>query len=244
MRKFAITGLARHGKDTVGYFLQKHTNKSCYALAKPSDPVCYALASPIKNLAKAFFSLTEEHVNGSLKEVESVFEMTIKNLEVASIVFHEAGLGYYGGASSSYYGLNIDYTAFIGLLVKVLEPYEVDQVVCMDRKYFSISPRKIMQILGTEVGRSFSKQIWLEAVPENAIVTDVRFDNEAEFLAAKGYEIIKVVNPRMGLVVSAHCSEEGINESLIDHYLINDGSLSELEEQVKKLLANESSFLL
>lgn len=57
MRLIGVAGKARSGKDTAARFLIEE-----FGLVK------YSFADPIKEAVKAMFGLTDEHVNGRLKE--------------------------------------------------------------------------------------------------------------------------------------------------------------------------------
>jgi hypothetical protein len=106
---------------------------------------------------------------------------------------------------------------------------------------FNTSPRHALQTLGTQWGRELvNSNIWLIAAQnkinqsENLILTDVRFDNEADLILSNGGIIIRV--NRKGLVgVLDHVSESGISSSKITFELDNNGSLNDLRQLVKNL---------
>lgn len=66
----------------------------------------------------------------------------------------------------------------------------------------NITYRKILQVLGTEVGRSIYADIWIDALfkdyseGSNWVITDVRFPNEAKAIKDKGGIIIRINRPR------------------------------------------------
>ncbi|SPA50597.1 hypothetical protein [Cupriavidus taiwanensis] len=105
-----------------------------------------------------------------------------------------------------------------------------------------VSPRYAMQTLGTEWGRhTLAKNIWLEQcrarIMDNAeegvptVITDVRFDNEADLIRAMGGTIIHVARPD-ALVVAAHVSEAGVTAQPFDIRILNDGSLDAFQHAV------------
>ena len=114
---------------------------------------------------------------------------------------------------------------------------------------FYFTPREAMQTLGTEWGRNLQSDLWLRIaqskiesarVMENQykyiVITDVRFDNEADLIRNNGGFIIEVVrNDRDE--VAAHSSEDGLAEAA-DFTIFNDGSLKELKDNVFKVLAS------
>lgn len=101
------------------------------------------------------------------------------------------------------------------------------------------SPRQLMQTLGTEWGRdSVCPDVWLNIVAQRlrqarqegfigVVITDVRFDNEAEFIRSRGGWVVQIVRPS-ATPVAQHASERGISEDLIDETFVNDGSLRDV----------------
>lgn len=89
-------------------------------------------------------------------------------------------------------------------------------------KTLGVSPRYLMQTLGTEWGRAIDPQIWLKAWLREAraetwagakgiVVDDVRFLNEAEFLRREvDATIISIITPEeppLGDLEAQHASE-------------------------------------
>ena len=105
------------------------------------------------------------------------------------------------------------------------------------------SPRQILQWLGTDVLRTYiDKDFFIlnmaqrikNSNAEYIIISDVRFDNEAEFIRALGGKIIKIVRPGSETTVhSAHVTEMGISEKLVDAVIQNDTGLEEFQHRVK-----------
>lgn len=168
-------GKARAGKDTVAKILQGIIG---------GPVVTVAFATPIKEGVKAMFNLTEEHVNGALKEV------------------------------------------FIPEL--------------------GASPRRLLQLVGTEFGRGMLRaDIWVQvakrkileelAKGNNVVVTDVRFENEAAMIRELGGCMWHVTRPG-GPVIEQHESEAGINVALNDCRIVNDADITSLFYTVKETL--------
>ena len=117
----------------------------------------------------------------------------------------------------------------------VFTPY-----VCFDNMGFmqwKISPRKAYQLFGTEFGRKHVKDtIWLDlAEDENVIWTDVRFNNEAQYLKDKGGIPIKVIADRGTTKESSHSSEAGVDESYVSIVVDNTGTIKKLEKEAEKV---------
>lgn len=107
---------------------------------------------------------------------------------------------------------------------------------------YGVSPRMAMQSLGTEWGReSINSSIWLlraqSEIQSNSklVITDIRFNNEAELIKENGGIVIEVRrNDRES--VYQHKSELGISPQLIDFTIDNNGSISELYNQVDEII--------
>lgn len=110
------------------------------------------------------------------------------------------------------------------------------------------TPRHALQTLGTEWGRlTIGHDIWLNAARHRAlqvlalgecvVFDDVRFDNEARMIHTLGGQVVKVHRPGLA-PSSAHASEAGITEKLVDHHLF----ASDLEQLRGTLCAWLNSF--
>jgi hypothetical protein len=106
------------------------------------------------------------------------------------------------------------------------------------------SYRVLAQKLGTEWGRSVDPDLWVNIAKsfmlhEGAFyerdnvwcITDVRFDNEAQFIKGMGGVVWKI-NRQSAMPVAAHISENGINPDLVDIAINNDQTMQELEMRV------------
>ncbi len=112
--------------------------------------------------------------------------------------------------------------------------------------WLGLSPRRLLQTLGTEWGRSLHPDIWVllmqrrlddYADPEDRIViTDVRFDNEADWVRPRGH-LWHIQRPdplRVGLsdTARAHASEAGVQKLPGDRLIYNDSTLEHLYFQI------------
>lgn len=109
-----------------------------------------------------------------------------------------------------------------------------------------VSPRTLVQTLGTEWGRkTVSPDIWIRAAALSAnrrfdrwlplIVTDIRFPNEAAWIRSKRGIIVKIMRP--GQNHHQHESEAGIggpSDIIID----NSGTLEDLSTRLFEQLAD------
>lgn len=128
--------------------------------------------------------------------------------------------------------------------------------------FWGYSPRQMAQMLGTEGGRDlFDKNIWVRRAHldwcalikssiavmridrglypaiQGMVVTDVRFENEATWIRNEGGSIIHVSRDS-AIKVSNHSSENGIVPLSREIHIANNGTISELYEDVDVALAN------
>jgi hypothetical protein len=113
------------------------------------------------------------------------------------------------------------------------------------------TPRRILQTLGTDWGRKFSRNMWVDYALRKAremldagecdliVIPDGRFRNELLAVRAAGGSTVKIVSPGSGLNGEAaqHSSEieqKSVPDSWFDVVLINDKShgLENLEKTV------------
>lgn len=117
---------------------------------------------------------------------------------------------------------------------------------------WGLTPRQILRAFGTEVGRSVHANTWVQAWgrqadalsqaegrPERLIAPDVRFDNEATAIRARGGKIVRVVRP-LAEGADSPKDPEGVPQRRVsDHasnrddikpdlVVVNDGSLDDL----------------
>lgn len=114
---------------------------------------------------------------------------------------------------------------------------------------WSTTPRKLMQIVGTELFRDRFKELlpeclgnesslWVKCMklylnshrtPTCFVISDVRFEDEAELIRNLNGKIWKVVRPSI-VSKDVHASE--VQEIKADKVFTNDGTLLQLEQKV------------
>lgn len=96
--------------------------------------------------------------------------------------------------------------------------------------YWDMSPRQMAQKLGTEACRKgIRDDIWIKSLASTiansdadiVFVTDVRFDNEAEFVGRNGIVINLSRDTQELIKDSEHPSEAGILDTNIDYRIVN-----------------------
>lgn len=101
------------------------------------------------------------------------------------------------------------------------------------------SPRELLQTLGTEWGRNIvHDEIWIRRAMKRAsearglvVITDVRFDNEADAIHRAGGDVWQVRRPGAG-IPGGHSSEAGVSDHLIDLRIDNHGTVCDLAAAV------------
>lgn len=110
------------------------------------------------------------------------------------------------------------------------------------------SPRELLQTLGTDWGRKMiHENIWvivaMNKVAEiteaggKAVITDVRFDNEAIAVKLAGGSVWRVDRPcdnSCGHKERCHASENGVSPELVDVVVTNDSTLDDLSSMVQR----------
>jgi hypothetical protein len=100
------------------------------------------------------------------------------------------------------------------------------------------SPRQMLQTLGTEWGRQMvDTDLWLNSClrrteGRRVVISDVRFDNEAQAIRDNGGTLIHLSRPDGRRTVADHISEAGVKWKKGDVRLINDSTLENLEALV------------
>lgn len=103
-------------------------------------------------------------------------------------------------------------------------------------EFWGFSPRTVFQKLGTDFGRNMLRDdVWLKraeaevaknrAAGVGTIISDVRFENEAELVRRLGGVVLHVEPPVSVSGVATHASEAGIEFAESDLRITNDKTL-------------------
>lgn len=150
-------------------------------------------------------------------------------------------------------------TAYAKLLKETamnLYPWMTDEQIygsmkeVVDTK-LGITPRRMLQLLGTEIGRLIWKDTWIDSVKREIsdtegygfffgmVVDDVRFPNEVDAIKEIGGQIWVIKRPESGTSVGeGHESEAHAEafEEVADHILDNDADFDSLHSQIDSIL--------
>ncbi len=113
-------------------------------------------------------------------------------------------------------------------------------------KLWGRTNRAILQQVGTEAMRDgFDKNVWVKILGlrvkklldegRKVIVTDCRFDNEAQSVIDMGGVVVKIVRDSQGENLSSaeqsHSSEKTLSQNLISCVIDNNGTVEELHDK-------------
>lgn len=99
--------------------------------------------------------------------------------------------------------------------------------------------RRTLQRLGVAI-RNIDPDFWLRAAlaeidrdTRPVVVTDVRFPNEAEKLAAMGAHLIRIERPSSSSSVDLHVSETALDGYVVSLHVANNGTLDDLRSAAR-----------
>lgn len=99
--------------------------------------------------------------------------------------------------------------------------------------------RALLQDLGM-AARKFDEDFWIRYVDkwiayrQRVVYTDVRFQNEADYVRGKGGIIVRIVRP--GQIAENHESELKQCEIAADIEIVNDGTIEDLHNKIRAIL--------
>ena len=140
----------------------------------------------------------------------------------------------------------------LDMLCTLAQHADVDGAWCADPALKELampvighSYRELAQTLGTEWGRNLDANLWVRLADhkldqallrgENVVITDVRFDNEMDWLHRRGGTLVRIQREGMR-DVRPHVSEQGWRYIACEHELVNNGSKGTLYEQIDRLI--------
>lgn len=253
MKVIGVCGQAGSGKNTVGDMIECHV-----------DTKQMALADPMKQFAKRVFGFTDTQLWGDSDQrnapdyrygrkgwrklfrswyaVDDLHQHVKTQLE--NIQTFDWLVDLFPDASA--YEINKAWSHLITWGRDLLKQAKLDGY---------LTPRKVLQTLGTEWGRDYSKDVWIDYTLRKAgerlkdnllldyvVVTDVRFMNEAKKIREVGGHVWRVTRPGAdgsyanNAGVTNHRSERDQHSDEMKQYvskeIINDGTLEDLDGKV------------
>ena len=236
-----LYGGAGVGKDLFAQFAESWTKNQ---LKGGVSHYQTSFAEPVYELASVIFGVTPEFLGERRKkEIPQWFDVTQEQLERARDLWNSWGLDKYKEFSDVWPKFEEKY----------IEGYP--SFLNLDALFGTyLSPRQILQMVGTELGRKMIyTDVWIDLLKNRikarnadvTFVTDIRFDNEAIVIRdfpgvnhSMNVEIIAPTSPHM--IKSNHVSEAGVSVELIDTTFENKFTgLDNLEKDVKYFLNHE-----
>lgn len=104
--------------------------------------------------------------------------------------------------------------------------------------------RRLLQVMGTEVGRKLiNEDVWVWLLfnkintDERIVIPDVRFPNEARMIEQQGGEVWRI-NRHNHTAVNDHVSEHAMDNHMFKRVVYNDGTLDDLSDEIFMLMHN------
>lgn len=171
----------------------------------------YSFGANLKEICLKLFDVPREALYGTNDQKNQIVPHLLwENMPgVTSIEFHQWASIF----DSNYGGADIDNALkLLGLIYHSPGP---------------MTGREFMQYLGTENFRRMYAPVWTKSLMDQvkdegsalSIITDVRFDNEAEAILAEGGKIIQLTR---GIKSDKHISEKGVSPHLVTDILDNE----------------------
>ena len=163
---------------------------------------------------------------------------------IASIIQNrrpEVQLGAFADALKKDVAMMLNHSLSISKLPGKTLPMDVD---ALDAYRNLLRP--IWQWYGTEWGRARDNDVWIRrfhderGFAQNMIITDCRFQNEADYGKRNGYVLVRVTGPNwrepLPLGEDVHASEQELLDISAAITISNEGSLAMLTELVHGML--------
>jgi len=264
-----ISGKIGSGKDTIAKIIQWLIYEDYFD--NPSKAIPFKTKMTIPNVPNQF---QNKKFAGKLKDIVCLLiGCTREQLEDSD--FKNTKLGeewqsmYYIQNSTS--NVKISNLGTLEQTRKKLD--KLNNPTYLNIKERKLTPRLLLQLLGTEGGRDvIHRNIWVNALfsdyfegikiqpsapykvkPDNWIVTDTRFPNEAEAVKKRGDLLIRVnrdqyektedgqqtATLKRDQTTDDHPSETALDSYKFDYVINNNGTIEELIKQVKEILQKE-----
>ncbi len=240
----AFTGKARSGKDT-SCSIVKAILEDEYGY----NVAVMAFADNLKISASKIFDLTWNDLYGETKETPQVFDLSYHEL-----MFKVAEAMEFTFKDERYH---LDFKLMSELTGRlIMELKKVAKPTLLTRlgfsKKYKFSSRQIQQIWGTEVIRKvMGDKFWSKDLEKRMVnffdacairyqdgvvlISDLRFDSEAEWLGRFPHQTIEVKRDNVDKI-SSHVSENGISTKYERDIIHNNGTLADLENKLRAIL--------
>lgn len=251
-----LCGVAGAGKDTAALMMLDYLKDKGY-----NEYKTYAFARPLKEFSKIIFGFYDYDVYDqegkevpfektfNVNQMRRAFDVAVaKKIEqfarnkksgISFSWFQEFGHSKEEELDRLWYAFEevlsgvIRKESFFTRLRYWLNPKKATMTI-------QSSPRVILQLLGTEFFRnSIDNSFWTTIAPKtNAIITDVRFQNEIDHVQS-GNGIVIAIRRNTGQKISSSGHESEKVDKIqndCDYIIDNDGTLAELDMKIKTIV--------
>lgn len=222
-----IAGAKGVGKSTTATLISRHVPHARQV----------AFATPIKTFLRHVFDLSDDQLYGPSDLREQWLPLTRGPFRFASADWH-AITGRFHEARDLF---AVSMAQWAKCDVDAAQRALTDWWHCTLNQYL-ITPRGLLQRLGTDCGRSLDPDIWVNAMNDflteessgTYVITDARFNNEFQAARAQGWDLWHI--ERGERPDDPHPSEvDMFGDELTrcrTHHYVNDGSLDDLRAVV------------
>jgi hypothetical protein len=242
-----LNGVARSGKDTAALHLTASHGFTRFALADPLKEQTYDLDARVNG------TLSLSMLLDSAGSWDKVLDHRVHGPEVARLVRlyrSEIAETEFRRFDLTENEVRTDLAALDPMLDgdvtfrTLLDHLDGDWDKAKDDRLYGFEVRRYLQKYGTDVCRTrFGGNAWVDHLArrieedgaEYVAVSDVRFDNEAEWVASQGGTVVRIVRPGFG-AVNGHVSEMGIDPRYVHATVHNDGTRAQLAERLTDVL--------
>lgn len=243
-----LNGVARSGKDTAALHLTASHGFTRYALADPLKDQTYELDARVNGTLSLSMLLADlggdwnKVLNHRVHGPEVARLLRLYRTYVAVEEFRRNDLT----EDQVRHDIEVLDPMLDGDVTfrTLLDHLDGDWDKAKDHRLYGFEVRRYLQVYGTDVCRvRFGSNAWVEHLArrvaedgtELVAVSDVRFDNEAEWVASQGGIVVSIVRPGYG-AVNGHVSEKGIDPRFVSATVHNDGTRAQLAERITDVL--------
>lgn len=103
--------------------------------------------------------------------------------------------------------------------------------------------RRLLQDVGNKAREHFGENVWVNAAfrtldpDKHYVITDCRYKNEAQAIKDRGGIVLRVMRPGVE-PLNDHVSEIDLDDWPFDGFVMNDGTLLDLEGEVQRVLGD------
>jgi hypothetical protein len=119
----------------------------------------------------------------------------------------------------------------------------VDEIGWEKAKVQYSEVRRLLQVIGTEVGRDLiDENVWVNlamkgvGVNDKVVVTDVRYPNEIDAINKLNGVLIKIRRPDLG-PINNHVSDSGLPDEMFDFIIDNEGSVEDFNNKTLNMFS-------